>query len=462
MKPFCRVAFLLLTFTEVLLRISYAQTPIANLTLPGNAAEIRGMPIAEDIFLSAVFSSATTSRSVQSYFIHPNGKRTELDFKVIGDKPMIGGVRRGNNTFFYYVDEISKQAYISCLLVDSIGATRALSERIEIPGKIYGTYIEDGDLFALCALKNEFKLRLLHIHDGVMINEISFAISFDIGNNKKENVSFFDASIPTTPQEASALVKLIKDKNSIWLVADEPIGRYDSFEQHPSTIFRTTVVRLDLQQKTSSIRTFFETSKSTFTSAILDGDLYRLVLEKELRVDQFNFESGKKIKTIKLQRGNEPGRDSTYARIGKYNKTEKDVKNADVVKRILGTFIIVDSLPGQKRLLTIGDYGDQMITFTGITNVLSIAVSATSLLISDLSEGEYSCMYFYYVSSSGNDFTATYKTPLLRQVIDDYEYRLLKEKVRFDYRGYLHQPTFSYAFYQRNKSNVLEIVKFEK
>jgi len=28
--------------------------------------------------------------------------------------------------------------------------------------------------------------------------------------------------------------------------------------------------------------------------------------------------------------------------------------------------------------------------------------------------------------------------------------------------GYLHQSTFTYAFYQRNKSNVLEIFKFEK
>jgi hypothetical protein len=50
----------------------------------------------------------------------------------------------------------------------------------------------------------------------------------------------------------------------------------------------------------------------------------------------------------------------------------------------------------------------------------------------------------------------------IRQVIDDYENRLMKSKVRIDYRGYLHQPTFTYAFYKRNKSNVLEIFKFEK
>lgn len=163
-----------------------------------------------------------------------------------------------------------------------------------------------------------------------------------------------------------------------------------------------------------------------------------------------------------MLRGQEPGRDSTYARIGKYVKTEKDVKNANIVKRVLGNLFIVDSLSAQQQLLTVGHYGYHMITFTGFTDPFSYALSLTSLLISDLSEGPYSCVYSYYVGSSDADYTATYRTPLLRQVIDEYEYRLLKSKVRFEYRGYLHRPTFTYAFYQRNKSNVLEIFKFEK
>jgi hypothetical protein len=227
-------------------------------------------------------------------------------------------------------------------------------------------------------------------------------------------------------------------------------------------MFKTTVVKLDLKEKKSSIKSFFEPSMASFTSCMFNGDLYRLVPEREPRIDLFNFESGQKLKTLKLLRGQESGRDSTYARIGKYVKTEKDVKGAAIVKRFLGNLFIVDSLSAQRQLLTVGHYGDHMITFRGFTDLFSYALSFASLLISDLSEGPYSCVYSYYVGSPEADYTATYRTPLLRQVIDDYEYRLLKSKVRFDYRGYLHQSTFTYAFYQGNKSNVLEIFKFEK
>ena len=34
---------------------------------------------------------------------------------------MIAGVRRGHNTFLYYVEEISKRAVIRCIVVDSSG-----------------------------------------------------------------------------------------------------------------------------------------------------------------------------------------------------------------------------------------------------------------------------------------------------------------------------------------------------
>lgn len=160
--------------------------------------------------------------------------------------------------------------------------------------KDYGTYIEEDDLLALCALKNEFKLKLLRIHDGSIIDEISFPLSFDIGKNKGEKVSFFDASIPTTPLEANAFVKLVKDKNLIWLITDEPIGPYDNYGKHSLPLFKSTVVKLDLKEKKSSIKSFFEPSLTSFTSCLFNGDLYRLIPERELRIDVFNLKVVKK------------------------------------------------------------------------------------------------------------------------------------------------------------------------
>ena len=68
---------------------------------------------------------------------------------------------------------MKKRAVFRCIGVDSIGASKSLNETIDIPGKIYGTYIEDDDLFALCPLKNEFKLKLLRIRDGSVVDEKS-------------------------------------------------------------------------------------------------------------------------------------------------------------------------------------------------------------------------------------------------------------------------------------------------
>jgi hypothetical protein len=89
-------------------------------------------------------------------------------------------------------------------------------------------------------------------------------------------------------------------------------------------------------------------------------------------------------------------------------------------------------------------------------------MTVTSLLVSDLVQGPYSCVYYYYAGSNDTGYTSTYRTPLLRQIIDDYEYNLLIKKVRFDCQGYLHSAALTYAFYQRKKSKELEIIKFEK
>jgi hypothetical protein len=314
----------------------------------------------------------------------------------------------------------------------------------------------------LCAVKKEFRLKLLRIHDGKLTDETSFALPFDLGKKKEGNVSFFDASIPTSPKQASSPIKIIKDKDLIWIIIDEPIDLH-SHNVTASSIFKTTVVKLDLLTEKTSIKSFMETEWNPFTSAILDGNLYRLVLEpKKQRIDLFNFESGKKIKTLNLTEGSKPGRDSTYARIGTYLKTEKDVKGANVVKRVLGNLFIVDSLSGPEQLLTVGHYGDQMLQFFGLSSGLEVILTATSLLVSELAQGPYSCVYYYYTGSNDTGYTSTYRTPLLRQVIDDYEYNLLINKVRFDWQGYLHRPELTYAFYQRRKSKELEIVKFEK
>jgi len=55
MKPFGRLA-VTFGFTTFFVPLTYAQTSVASLNLPGKADEIRGMLIVDDIFLSAAIA----------------------------------------------------------------------------------------------------------------------------------------------------------------------------------------------------------------------------------------------------------------------------------------------------------------------------------------------------------------------------------------------------------------------
>lgn len=90
------------------------------------------------------------------------------------------------------------------------------------------------------------------------MNEIPFLLPFDLGKMNEGNVSFFDASTPTSPKQASAPIKIIRDKNLMWITIDEPADIH-SHKLTTASIFKTTVVRLDLLSGKSSIKSFIET-----------------------------------------------------------------------------------------------------------------------------------------------------------------------------------------------------------
>lgn len=453
---------ILILFFFILLNTSHAQQHFSSLEVPSNMRAIRGMMVGEDIFLSIEWPSGDLTTMNTSYFIKPDGSNVEIDMSRLVKKAIIGGVRRGDRTQFYYLDEMKDIVSVHCLEIGPSGEKKDLSDTVEVPGKIYGSYTENGSLYMLCALKKDFTLKLLQLQDGKLVNETTFSLSYDLGKKKETNVSFYHAAPHTTPKQASAPVKIVKDGNNIWITIDEPMMKVD-LTLTESSIFKTTVIKLDLLTGKTAIKAFYETQRDHFTSTVVGGDVYRLVFARPVpRIDQFNFESGKKVKTANLVRGNDPARDSTYAHIGTNLKTEKDVKKAYVVKRVIGNLFIVDSLSGNEKILTIGHYGDQVDKFISPMTVVGLVLTAASLTFSELYEGPYSCVYYYYKGSMDTGFTETYRTPLLRQVVDEYEYNLMINKVRFDYKGYLYDNDITYGFYKKKKSATVDIIKFQK
>lgn len=452
--------FLTILFFVFLNTTSFSQKPFTTLDVPGEVDNIQGMMVGNDIFLTMEESNANGAPSSLSYFIKPDGTHVEIDLNRAGMGPLIAGVRQHDSTYFYYLDINKDHAYINSLLANQSGPkTITVDDNIEVPGKIYGSYVENERLYILCAVKKDYTIKLLGFHSGRLESEKTYPLSFDLGKRKESIVSFFETKYVPTPRQASGLVKLIKEKEFLWILADEP----PTSASTENTGFKTTVIRINLVTSESVIKTFFEEDPNTFVTYLQKGQLFRLVnAPRAARIDEYNFDTGKKVKTTILNRGKEPGRDSTYARIGGRFRTEKDVKGAYIVKRVFGSLLIVDSLSQNEQLLTVGHYGDHLMKFGGVTNLLSVAVGVASLIVNELAEGPITTVYSYYRGSMDSGFTATYQSPFIQKVIDDYEYKQLIGRVRYEYRGYLNQPGFVYAVYRKAKSGSIEILKFEK
>jgi hypothetical protein len=136
-------------------------------------------------------------------------------------------------------------------------------------------------------------------------------------------------------------------------------------------------------------------------------------------------------------------------------------KGAAIIKRLFGYLLIVDSLSGAEKFLTVGHYGDHMIAVIGPASVAGLIVTAASLIVREVAEGPISTVYSYYRGSMDKGFTASYKSPFVRKVMDDYEYRQLISGVRYDYRGYLDLPGATCAIYQKDKSKTIQILRFK-
>jgi len=452
----------ILFFLLLISRSSYAQELLTEIAAQGKIDNISGMTIEEDVFITMDVVNPNGKKSSKSYLIQKDGSKSEVDLTAILGKYLIGGVREGENTYFYYIYEKSDRVLIEAMRIDNkTGKGVVLSNSMDVPGKIYGSYVENGSLFMLCGIKKEFTLRLLQFQSGTLIKQTNFPLSINLAKKKEGIVSFFDTGYPVSPKQAAAVIKIVKEGKVIWITFDEPMPDYD-YTATEATVFKTTAIRLDLETEKVEIKAFFESQRHPFTSSMFNGNLYRLVIEsRSMRIDQFNFTTGKLVKSTPLDRGTEPGRDSTYAHISGRFKTEKDVKGAAIIKRVFGYLLIVDSLSSTEKFLTVGHYGDHIIAVIGPASVAGLIVTAASLIVREVAEGPISTVYSYYRGSMDKGFTATYKSPFVRKVMDDYEYRQLISGVRYDYRGYLDIPGATCAIYQKDKSKTIQILKFE-
>jgi|GEM_PF-3115006 len=428
-----------------------------------DAKNLKGVVSGDSIFLSFLQSriGSMEDPKYHSMWVSSKGQGRQIDLDELQGKYLAGISAARDTTRYYFFEEATNNSVLlRCLNYDERWGKKTIAaQTATLPGRLLGSYIESDDLYLICASKKDYRVRLIRIHGTQVVNEKIFNLAGELVKKKNTRVAFIQEGETVTPYQASASVKIVKASDGIYISIDE---FYDA-NAIKQGMFKTTVMKLDLNSESVSTRVFFEPSMDYFNSMTFGGHLYRVKYESRyLKLEIFNLANGKLV-TSKIF--NEPKGSilaNVYNRDGS-NKTTTKYDYEKGYKKMVGyPFVIPDSVSG-KSLIAAGlwmedDVNIPMITTLGVLPALLSGIA--SVLVRDLYEGPINCSYFYLRTTAKNSIEYDAQIPSARKMIDEYE--ALNAESKFMLKGYLNGKNATYAIYQRNKSNKLEVWKFDK
>jgi hypothetical protein len=439
----------LLIYLVFVLHTSFAQLDLLNLSIKKNDYQgIQGTVLNDSAFIAISQTSGA-----KCYWLSASGAR-EVNLPELNGYPVfaVGGT---DSTYYYFIKETKKQVFLSALVVR--GETRKFSkESIVLDSRLYGSYVENGHLFLLTAEKSGFSLRLLEYDGLALVNNTPFKLSFDLGKFKKKGVSFYHAAIPVMPADVDNPIKIVKDKDCIWMSIDEPTA------QNPDGTYsqpKTTVTKLDLKTTESTSRVFRESSSFSFNSVVYKSHLYRVAPENGCRLDIFNIETGKKIATYTNEVSKKDNQAVNWVvRDGSKLSVQKVVGDRFTGNSAHSPILLVDSIGNGNVLVSLG----QRIEISSrVPNVFPLGLAGVLIpliataAIREIGEGPEIHQYVHFLIKDGTQ--EFFNKPVTRrQRIDDFEVFL-----KPSFKGYVQTPSSSFCFYLDANSTKLNVVRFD-
>jgi hypothetical protein len=436
-------------YMALLVHITVAQQEV--LTININKKDYHG--IRGTVLNDSAFIAINQTSGVRCYWLDSSSVR-EVNLPELNGYPVfaVGGT---DSTYYYFLKETKKQIFFSALAVK--GDTRTLrKESIVLDSRLYGSYVENGHLFLLIAEKSGFGLRLLEYDGLVLVNNTAFKLLFDLGKFKKKGVSFYHATIPIMPADVDSPIKILKDKDCIWMSIDEPTA------QNPDGSYsraKTTITKLDLKTNETTNKVFMETSSFFFNSIVYKNHLYRVVPENGCRLDIFNIETGKKIATYTKEVSKKDNQVVNWVvRDGSKLRVQKVIGDRFTGNSEHPPILLVDSIGNGNVLVSLG----QRIEISSrVPNVFPLGLAGVLIpliataAIREIGEGPEIHQYVHFLIKDGTQ--EFFNKPVTRrQRIDDFEMYLNPS-----FKGYVQTPSSSFGLYIDANSTNLNVVRFD-
>ncbi|MBN8652513.1 MAG: hypothetical protein J0L67_13860 [Cytophagales bacterium] len=141
---------------------SNSQNPIAEIDFENQAIErLKGAVLNDSLFLTIEGLRTVSAFKRNFYWIKADGSVRTLPLKLNKDQSIYAIGYTEDEEYYYYPIEIKKRVFLRALILNK--KTTELREgnlEIEIPGTIYGSYVEGGRVYLILAEKKSYTLQL--------------------------------------------------------------------------------------------------------------------------------------------------------------------------------------------------------------------------------------------------------------------------------------------------------------
>lgn len=409
-----------------------------------------GVPSGDSLLVTVRGASKSTY-----YWVSPHGGRQfswpELNaFEIFA----IGG--NEDTTHYYFIKASGKKALVGA--ASEIHGVRSIRPaNVEVKGRVYGSYVENGHLFVLVSEKSTHALKLVEYNGLNKVKETNFPLSIDLGRKKNASVVFFDNDKTVLPQMTSATTKVIKEGNAIWIVVDEPPPIYPD-PDIPNPVVRTSLIRLDLMTGESSIKVFFCPGIRYFGSTYYAGKLYRLAFPSERELQIFDAYSGKQLSTLK-ETVREKGAPIPPFVVRDGDTGDLGISNNFSVGSESGPLLVVTPREGDGEHLLIGYHWEKEVRlFLFFPGVMGSAIFGPllSTMLNSAANTPDVCAYQSYVIRDGQ-LEITNDVPTIPLRIDAFE---MSFKSQPRAKRYYIASNYTYALYVDSRASAIQVVTF--
>lgn len=453
----CKFQIIILSTCILFTFATQGQSVIKEFSLPDKKVEnIQSFTSVDNIYLF-YDGDNKSDLSHRAYQIAADGSSKELVLEYM-EKTLLVGVRdEGASVWFYYLTGKKRDLSLRALIYDkNTGNSKWLITEIDIPGQVLG--ISNDGFLSIVIYDKEFnQLRLMEIDWFKVVYDKPFDLPINLSSDYKY-VAYIEDDPWASIEQGAAKFKLYKTNKKLILSVDYTF--YESSYTSP----QTKLIIFDLESGSQSVKSLETKIKSTFRSFVCHDILYRSFASKKIfQLEMLNISTGELIHKEEIVRDTTLKETFVYTRNGKTFRTSKN-DNLYKMMSDVGVWepsiIAVSENDSCTNTIIWGSYYPDE---NGPVIVVSLNpfVAALSMVagnaIMQMKTPTTLSRYFYRNGNCPQEFT-TNKSH--RQIIDEYETSLDKERIFFKYKNYFSFQKRPVGLYYSERTHTIKLVKF--